>query len=109
MFAPSRGRELKFNETVLACKSFTVRPLAGAGIEISLPEAPDQRRSFAPSRGRELKCKHIGPDRRIPLFAPSRGRELKYTVQAGIIFLLVRPLAGAGIEIRTLGEYPFSC
>ena len=33
MFAPSRGRELKFEATEESA-SYTVRPLAGAGIEI---------------------------------------------------------------------------
>ena len=32
-----------------------VRPLAGAGIEISTRSCPARRMMFAPSRGRELK------------------------------------------------------
>ena len=54
-----------------------VRPLAGAGIEISsYRRATDE---FA--------------------FAPSRGRELKLPCPSVLIVPEVRPLAGAGIEM----------
>ena len=55
----------------------TVRPLAGAGIEIVRKDQWVSLQLFAPSRGRELKYalgKKGGDANR---FAPSRGRELK--------------------------------
>ena len=66
----------------------TVRPLAGAGIEIVLVAPGSLNCMFAPSRGRELKC-NVG-----------RGY-----IQDGD----VRPLAGAGIEIgrrRDRAQFP---
>ena len=76
-FAPSRGRELKYS-FVPAIQNLKVRPLAGAGIEIS------------------LSCWQSC----FSWFAPSRGRELKSLYETGICKGRVRPLAGAGIEIR---------
>ena len=59
----------------------SVRPLAGAGIEIHRPRLLQAGAQFAPSRGRELK--YISHLRSYP-----RRR--------------VRPLAGAGIEISKI-------
>ena len=78
--------------------ALTVRPLAGAGIEIHQAGSQADGHQFAPSRGRELKCRcesRPGLPGVRPLagagieilrefaklilntFAPSRGRELK--------------------------------
>ena len=78
MFAPSRGRELKYHFLSLGYIIAYVRPLAGAGIEIPLLDMVDDVGEFAPSRGRELK-----------FVLEMKGRES----------ILVRPLAGAGIEM----------
>ena len=56
-----------------------VRPLAGAGIEIVDVLQENVSGGFAPSRGRELKC-GVG--------------------EVTISEILVRPLAGAGIEMN---------
>ena len=53
-FAPSRGRELKSLIHLLDAVQ-DVRPLAGAGIEISRWRQKAHPEPFAPSRGRELK------------------------------------------------------
>ena len=80
--------------------SFPVRPLAGAGIEISQFSAAASPGRFAPSRGRELKFSAVPSVLHRGLFAPSRGRELKYSAVGGSgRSIQVRPLAGAGIEI----------
>ena len=55
MFAPSRGRELKSQWLDAAGRGAEVRPLAGAGIEMSCGNGLRQESLFAPSRGRELK------------------------------------------------------
>ena len=57
----------------------TVRPLAGAGIEIVGTAMYLNANPFAPSRGRELKSVFCNLALAGFVFAPSRGRELKYT------------------------------
>ena len=54
-----------------------VRPLTGAGIEITVEGTAGPGRRFAPSRGRELKLSHREISGSCSRFAPSRGRELK--------------------------------
>ena len=75
---PLAGAGIEIYQFLTACQNGKVRPLAGAGIEIGeLPMNATARR-----------------------FAPSRGRELKYVVFINMLVRNdVRPLAGAGIEI----------
>ena len=80
VFAPSRGRELKYLPAKLWRVSGRVRPLAGAGIEIRIHAVLPGRFRFAPSRGRELKS-----------IQAKRSENC-----------MVRPLAGAGIEIHSV-------
>ena len=71
MFAPSRGRELKFFPAKKKM-GLDVRPLAGAGIEITGILHIDKALEFAPSRGRELK--YCSGSFQIVLFSsPPRG------------------------------------
>ena len=108
------------------CSIYAVRPLAGAGIEILWWMLIQSGRWFAPSRGRELKYPENAVSSISVAFAPSRGRELKFVTES-LDFLLfsfapsrgrelklstgrsptslpvVRPLAGAGIEIGGAG------
>ena len=79
----------------------SVRPLAGAGIEIDPGQSQMYCSMFAPSRGRELKYSRFPRRACRDAFAPSRGRELKSpTCIACIRYTMVRPLAGAGIEMK---------
>ena len=50
-FAPSRGRELKYNPGHLEIGGNTVRPLAGAGIEIQYPNTVHAGFTSSPPRG----------------------------------------------------------
>ena len=89
--APARG--------LMRCIS--VRPLAGAGIEIGAHADVISLAGFAPSRGRELKLYRNAVYPHAHVFAPSRGRELKFNSRPFRAMRgCVRPLAGAGIEIR---------
>ena len=81
-------------------KSSDVRPLAGAGIEITLPDALGTGSRFAPSRGRELKSRMRSTPRSFATVRPLAGAGIEIT--GGYDSETddeVRPLAGAGIEI----------
>ena len=82
-----------------------VRPLAGAGIEMNVSSLRRAYILFAPSRGRELKFEMYSVLRNAAWFAPSRGRELKSLLgHLHVETRRVRPLAGAGIEIKELAK-----
>ena len=90
--------------TASCCKA--VRPLAGAGIEITWTAWAGSWKSVRPLAGAGIEIGCIGWLRRHSAsFAPSRGRELKYASHAARNAQTpVRPLAGAGIEISRPSE-----
>ena len=53
-----------------------------------------------------MKCCAMGYHLQAQRFAPSRGRELKCVAQNGIKLAVVRPLAGAGIEMKPVRLRP---
>ena len=78
-----------------------VRPLAGAGIEISQNSCWHCEPAVRPLAGAGIEiCSLFMRKTKKCWFAPSRGRELKYNPgHLEIGGKHVRPLAGAGIEI----------
>ena len=96
MFAPSRGRELKYVFTRLGDTQADVRPLAGAGIEIVFSIASVGLPLFAPSRGRELKYIVVSKEGGRDRFAPSRGRELKSQLPTHFFLNTRSPPRGGG-------------
>ena len=80
MFAPSRGRELKLVGGCVRSPAVSVRPLAGAGIEIGCPAVGPARPLVRPLTGAGIEMGGHPADR----LGPAQ----------------VRPLTGAGIEIQ---------
>ena len=76
---PLAGAGIEISHCRGSLTNGSVRPLAGAGIEIYfLPPQCWADIEFAPSRGRELKSRIACGTKEKGWFAPSRGRELKY-------------------------------
>ena len=118
LFAPSRGRELKFLTSRLSqnypcvrplagagieidngnffADFFTVRPLAGAGIEIKRLVIEPFDPAVRPLAGAGIEISSLRGETAQEQFAPSRGRELKFEMFACNVSISRSPPRGGG-------------
>ena len=94
-FAPSRGRELK-SEGDPEREQQSVRPLAGAGIEITLTTKQKSDLKVRPLAGAGIEMKSSVVKSSRLRFAPSRGRELKSLWKPGRVPSCGSPPRGGG-------------